>query len=226
MAGRRVLLIDDDANLRDMVGLVLRNEQYEVHSVATGRQGLDNLAQTPPDLVILDINLPDMLGFDVIKELRRSSQVCVLMLTGRSDVTDVVQGLDGGADDYLLKPFRSEELLARVRALLRRVPSVDEPLAVGGGQVIIDTKSRTVHVRGEQVEFTPTEYQLLLLMAQNPGSVFEHQTLLRKVWGDEYVNDTAYLKVYIWHLRRKVEQDPHEPKIVMTEWGVGYRLAS
>ncbi len=225
MTGRRVLLIDDDANLRDMVGLVLQNEQYEVQSVATGRQGLDNLVQTPPDLVILDINLPDMLGFDVVKEIRRSSQVCVLMLTGRSDVTDVVQGLDGGADDYLLKPFRSEELLARVRALLRRIPSADEPLAVGGGQVVIDSKSRTVHIRGEQVEFTPTEYQLLLLMAQNPGSVFEHQTLLRKVWGDEYVNDTAYLKVYIWHLRRKVEQDPHEPKIVMTEWGVGYRLA-
>lgn len=220
-----MLIIDDDANLREMVGLVLRSEHYQVSTEPTGREGLDHILRQPPDLVVLDVNLPDMTGFDVLRELRQSSKVCVLMLTGRSDPADVVQGLDNGADDYLLKPFRSEELLARVRALLRRVPALDQPLQAAGGDIQIDTKTRVVLVRNTPVELTPTEYKLLLLMAQSPGEVFDHQTLLRQVWGDEYINDTAYLKVYIWHLRRKLERDPHDPKIVMTEWGVGYRLA-
>lgn len=225
MSERRVLIVDDDAKLRETVTMVLDPQGYRTQTAATGKDGLHQAREYAPDLLLLDVNLPDMEGFDVVRELRRFSNVPVLMLTGRAESTDIVSGLDSGADDYLTKPFKADELLARVRALLRRVPSVDQPISVADNQVEIDTKTRVVRVRGEQVDLTPTEYQLLLLLAQHPGEVLDHQTLLQRVWGDEYVNDTAYLKVYIWHLRRKLEQNPHDPKIVMTEWGVGYRLA-
>jgi two-component system, OmpR family, KDP operon response regulator KdpE len=225
MGERRVLIVDDDSTLRETVTMVLDPQGYRTQTAATGKDGLHQAREYAPDLLLLDVNLPDMDGFDVVRELRRFSNVPVLMLTGRTGSTDIVSGLDSGADDYLTKPFKADELLARVRALLRRVPSVDQPISVADDQVEIDTKTRVVRVRGEQVDLTPTEYQLLLLLAQHPGEVLDHQTLLQRVWGDEYVSDTAYLKVYIWHLRRKLEQNPHDPKIVMTEWGVGYRLA-
>ncbi len=225
MAERRVLVVDDDPHLGDMVSLVLGDGEYQVQHVGTGQEGLERLRKESADLLILDVGLPDMSGFDVLRELRKESNVCVLMLTGRGDASDIVTGLDTGADDYLVKPFRSDELGARVRALLRRAPAPSEIITAAGGALTIDPRTRTVEVRGEQVELTPTEYQLLLLMAQAPGEVFDHRTLLQKVWGEEYVNDTAYLKVYIWHLRRKLEQNPREPRIVLTEWGVGYRLA-
>lgn len=225
MGERRVLIVDDDPQLRETVTIVLNTQDYNVQAAATGKDGLSQAANITPDLVILDVNLPDMEGFEVVRELRRFSNTPVLMLTGRAESTDIVSGLDSGADDYLTKPFKSDELLARVRALLRRVPASDQPISAANGQLEIDSKLRTVRVRGEKIDLTPTEYQLLLLLAQHPGQVLDHQTLLQRVWGDEYVNDTAYLKVYIWHLRRKLEQNPHDPKIVMTEWGVGYRLA-
>lgn len=225
MGERRILIVDDDPQLRETVTIVLSTQDYNVQAAAAGKEGLAQALAISPDLVILDVNLPDMEGFEVVRELRRFSSVPVLMLTGRAESTDIVSGLDSGADDYLTKPFKSDELLARVRALLRRVPTTDQPINAAEGQLEVDTKLRTVRVRGEKVDLTPTEYQLLLLLAQHPGEVLDHHTLLQRVWGDEYVNDTAYLKVYIWHLRRKLEQNPHDPKIVMTEWGVGYRLA-
>lgn len=225
MGSRRILIVDDDPQLRETVTMVLNTQDYQVQAAATGKDGLAQASEQTPDLLILDVNLPDMQGFEVVRELRRVSNVPVLMLTGRTQSSDIVSGLDSGADDYLTKPFKADELLARVRALLRRVPTSDQPIKAAAGQLEIDTKMRVVQVRGEPVDLTPTEYQLLLLLAQHPGQVLDHQTLLQRVWGDEYVNDTAYLKVYIWHLRRKLEQNPHDPKIVMTEWGVGYRLA-
>lgn len=225
MGERRILIVDDDPELRETVTIVLHTQNYEVQTAATGKDGLAQVAELSPDLMVLDVVLPDMEGFEVVRELRRMSNVPVLMLTGRSASSDIVSGLDSGADDYLVKPFKSDELLARVRALLRRVPSSDQPICAAEGQLEIDTKMRVVRVRGEPVDLTPTEYQLLLLLAQHPGQVLDHHTLLQRVWGEEYVNDTAYLKVYIWHLRRKLEHNPHDPKIVMTEWGVGYRLA-
>jgi two-component system KDP operon response regulator KdpE len=225
MAERRILIIDDDPQLRETVTIVLTSQEYDVQAAPTGKEGIAQVSDRAPDLVVLDVNLTDMLGFEVVREIRRFSNVPVLMLTGRSESSDIVSGLDSGADDYLIKPFKADELLARVRALLRRVPSSEQPITAAEGQLEIDTKMRITRVRGEQVDLTPTEYQLLLLLAQHPGEVLDHQMLLQRVWGDEYVNDTAYLKVYIWHLRRKLEQNPHDPKIVMTEWGVGYRLA-
>ncbi len=225
MAARRILIVDDDPHLAEMVGLVLGSEEYEVESATTARASLQLIEQQPPDLVILDVNLPDISGFDLLRELRTHSNVCVLMLTARADAQDLVAGLDTGADDYLVKPFRPDELGARVRALLRRAPQTNPLLTIGGGEVTIDPKTRSVSVRGEPVDLTPTEYELLLIMAEQPGQVFDHHTLLSRVWGEEYVNDTAYLKVYIWHLRRKLESQPREPKIVLTDWGVGYQLA-
>lgn len=225
MAERRILIIDDDPQLRESVTIVLTTQEYDVQAAPNGKEGIAQVSERAPDLIVLDVNLPDMLGFEVVREIRRFSNVPVLMLTGRAESSDIVSGLDSGADDYLTKPFKPDELLARVRALLRRVPSAEQPITAGEGQLEIDTKMRIVRVRGEQVDLTPTEYQLLLLLAQHPGEVLDHQTLLQRVWGEEYVNDTAYLKVYIWHLRRKLELSPHDPKIVMTEWGVGYRLA-
>ncbi len=226
MADRRVLIVDDDPNMRDMVSIVLDGPDYVVDTAGTGRDGLQKVAEQAPDLLILDVGLPDMDGFEVLRNLRRTSNICVLMLTGRGEASDVVTGLDTGADDYLVEPFRSEELSARVRALLRRVPAADELISVAGDSVTVEPKTRTVTVRGETVDLTPTEYQLLFLMAQSPGQVFDHRTLLSNVWGDEYINDTAYLKVYIWHLRRKLEENPRDPKIILTDWGVGYRVAT
>lgn len=225
MTTRRVLVVDDDPHLGHMVSLVLDDGAYQVEHVGTGHEALEHQRQQPADLVILDIGLPDMSGFDVLRELRHASNVYVLMLTGRGEASDIVAGLDIGADDYLVKPFRSDELSARVRALLRRAPPADQSLTAAGGTLRIEPRTRTVQVRGEVVELTPTEYHLLLLMAQNAGQVFDHRTLLQQVWGEDKVNDTAYLKVYIWHLRRKLELNPRDPQIVLTEWGVGYRLA-
>lgn len=226
MTTRRILIVDDDPQLCEMVTLVLDSDEYEVESAVTGQDGLSRIERHPPDLVILDVNLPDISGFDLLRRLRSRSNVCVLMLTARTDARDLVTGLDTGADDYLSKPFRPDELGARVRALLRRSPQSNPLITIAAGEVVIDPKTRAVRVRGEPVALTPTEYELLTLMAEHPGQVFDHHTLLANVWGEQYVNDTAYLKVYIWHLRRKLEALPREPKIVLTEWGVGYRLAS
>jgi two-component system KDP operon response regulator KdpE len=163
-------------------------------------------------------------GWEACRKLREFSTVPVLMLTARVQSQDIVTGLDSGADDYLLKPFNMDELMARVRALLRRVPSPNRPVDAGGGEISIDKQKREVLIRGEQVDLTPTEYDLLLLLAENTGTVLEHEVLLRGVWGQEYTKDNDYLKVYIWHLRRKIEIDPRDPKLLLTEWGVGYRL--
>lgn len=180
--------------------------------------------ESPPDLVIMDVMMPEMDGWEACKKLREFSQVPVLMLTARVQSHDIVTGLDSGADDYLLKPFNMDELMARVRALLRRVPSPNRPITAGNGEIVIDKQKREVRVRNEQVDLTPTEYDLLVLLAENAGTVMEHEALLRGVWGQEYTKDNDYLKVYIWHLRRKIEIDPRDPKILLTEWGVGYRL--
>jgi two-component system, OmpR family, KDP operon response regulator KdpE len=226
MAARRILIVDDDPKLCEMVTLVLDDGDYEIESASTGADGLNLIEQRPPDLIILDVNLPDINGFDLLRELRPRSNVPVLMLTARADAQDLVTGLDTGADDYLTKPFRADELGARVRALLRRIPRANPLISVAGGEVVIDLKTRAVLVRGELIDLTPTEYDLLTLMAEHPGQVFEHHTLLTHVWGEEYAHDTSYLKVYIWHLRRKLEAEPRHPRIVLTEWGVGYRLAA
>jgi two-component system KDP operon response regulator KdpE len=224
MQQRKILIVDDESGLRELVRINLEHEGFGVLQAENGVQGLDAVREGQPDLVIMDVMMPEMDGWEACKKLREFSTVPVLMLTARVQSQDIVTGLDSGADDYLLKPFNMDELMARVRALLRRVPSPNRPVAAGGGEISIDKQKREVLVRGEPVDLTPTEYDLLLLLAENAGTVLEHETLLRGVWGQEYTKDNDYLKVYIWHLRRKIEIDPRDPKLLLTEWGVGYRL--
>jgi two-component system KDP operon response regulator KdpE len=221
---RKILIVDDESGLRELVRINLEHEGYGVLQAENGVQGLAQVREQQPDLVIMDVMMPEMDGWETCKKLREFSQVPVLMLTARVQSQDIVTGLDSGADDYLLKPFNMDELMARVRALLRRVPSPNRPVTAGNSEITIDKQKREVKVRGEPVDLTPTEYDLLLLLAENAGTVLEHETLLRGVWGQEYTKDNDYLKVYIWHLRRKIEIDPRDPKLLLTEWGVGYRL--
>lgn len=224
MEQRTVLIVDDDPGLRELIRINLEHEGYRVLQAVNGVQCLEMVRHDRPELVLMDVMMPEMDGLEACARLREFSQVPVLMLTAKVQSKDIITGLDKGADDYLVKPFNVDELTARIRALLRRVPSVYRPLAIAEGQIQIDQHKREVQVRNEVVDLTPTEYQLLLLLAENAGKVVEHETLLRAVWGQEYTRDNDYLKVYIWHLRRKLEQDPRNPKLLLTEWGVGYRL--
>ena len=224
MEQRTVLIVDDDPGLRELIRINLEHEGYRVMQAVNGAQCLEMVREERPDLVLLDVMMPEMDGLEACERLREFSQVPVLMLTAKVQSRDVITGLDKGADDYLLKPFNIDELAARIRALLRRLPSAYRPIVASDGQIQIDQQKREILVRGEQVDLTPTEYQLLLLLAEHAGRVVEHEMLLRAVWGQEYTKDNDYLKVYIWHLRRKLEQDPRNPKLLLTEWGVGYRL--
>ena len=221
---RTILIVDDEPGLRELVRINLEHEGYGVLQAENGMAGLSAVQEQRPDLVIMDVMMPEMDGWEACKKLREFSQVPVLMLTAKVQSQDIVTGLESGADDYLIKPFNMDELMARVRALLRRVPSPNRPVTAGNNEIEIDKNKREVLVRGTPVDLTPTEYDLLLMLAENAGKVLEHETLLRGVWGQEYTKDNDYLKVYIWHLRRKLEQDPRDPKLLLTEWGVGYRM--
>lgn len=225
MDQRTILVVDDDNSLRELVRINLEHEGYRVEQARNGLECLTAVREHRPDLVVLDIHMPEMDGVEACAKIREFSQLPILMLTARVKSQDVVTGLDSGADDYLGKPFNMDELLARIRALLRRTPAAHRPLSAGADEIQIDQQKREVRVRNELVDLTPTEYQLLLILAEHAGSVVEHEKLLRAVWGQEYTRDNDYLKVYIWHLRRKLEQDPRNPTLLLTEWGVGYRLA-
>jgi two-component system KDP operon response regulator KdpE len=224
MEQRTILVVDDDNGLRELIRINLEHEGYGVIQAANGLQCVTAVREQRPDMVILDVMMPEMDGLEACGKVREFSQVPILMLTAKVQSEDVITGLDRGADDYLIKPFNMDELSARIRALLRRVPPAYRPLAAGDGQITIDQQKREVRVRDEVVDLTPTEYHLLLILAEHAGRVVEHETLLRAVWGQEYTKDNDYLKVYIWHLRRKIELDPRNPKLLLTEWGVGYRL--
>ncbi len=224
MEQRTILVVDDDNGLRELIRINLEHEGYGVIQAANGVQCLTSVRELRPDMVILDVMMPEMDGLEACGKVREFSQVPILMLTAKVQSEDVITGLDKGADDYLLKPFNMDELSARIRALLRRVPPAYRPLSAGDEQIQIDQQKREVRVRGDVVDLTPTEYHLLLILTENAGKVVEHETLLRAVWGQEYTKDNDYLKVYIWHLRRKIEVDPRNPKLLLTEWGVGYRL--
>jgi DNA-binding response OmpR family regulator len=226
MEQRTILVVDDDNGLRELIRINLEHEGYAVIQAANGVQCVQAVREQRPDMVILDVMMPEMDGVEACGKVREFSQIPILMLTAKVQSEDVITGLDRGADDYLLKPFNMDELSARIRALLRRVPPAYRPLSAGQGEILIDQQKREVRVRGEPVDLTPTEYHLLLILAENVSKVVAHETLLRAVWGQEYTRDNDYLKVYIWHLRRKIEQDPRNPILLITEWGVGYRLLS
>jgi len=220
-----VLIIDDEVQIRRLLRRTLEQEGYRVLLVENGREGLAHAGTDRPDVVVLDLGLPDMDGLEVLTELRSGSSVPILILSVREAEETIVHALDGGADDYLTKPFRTGELLARIRALLRHRVSGQEDQVFTSEDLTVDLSARTVTVRGQAVRLTPTEYSLLALFVTNAGKVLTHSYLLREVWGPAYAEETQYLRVFVGQLRKKIEHDPTTPRILLTESGVGYRLA-
>ncbi len=221
----RVLVVDDDTALAEMIGIVLRGEGLEVVVCADGATALDAVRRTRPDLVLLDLMLPGTDGFEVCRQIRAESMVPVVMLTARSDTADVVRGLEVGADDYVPKPFKPKELVARVRARLRRLDPAPAgpPEALSIGPVTIDVAGHAVHRDGLPVPLTPLEFDLLLALARRPGQVFSREQLLEQVWGYRHAADTRLVNVHVQRLRSKVEEDPEHPEVVLTVRGVGYK---
>ena len=222
-----ILVVDDEARMRRFIRMNLELEGYQVSEAENGLQAVQKVREELPDLVLLDVMMPEMDGFEALEIIRQASNVPVIMLTIKSEENDKVRGLSGGADDYVTKPFSPRELTSRIQAILRRaaMPSptakttitIDEDLAV-------DFRRREVIARGEQVKLRPTEYRLLYHLVNNAGWVMTHEALLSKVWGYEYRDDTQLLRLYITYLRQKIEPDPSNPKYIFNERGVGYRF--
>ena len=218
----KVLLVDDDATLRRTLGIGLRAEGHEVLLAADGRTALQALREDRPDVVVLDLGLPDLSGVDVLRQLRSWSTTPVVVLSARAESTEKVQALDLGADDYVTKPFGMEELLARVRAAARRAGS-DVPV-LEAGDLVVDLPARRVTKAGEVIRLTPTEWGILELLVRSPGRLVSQQDLLHEVWGPSYGKETNYLRVYVSGLRKKLEDDPASPRHLITAPGMGYRF--
>ncbi|RIK43240.1 MAG: DNA-binding response regulator [Chloroflexi bacterium] len=223
--GLHVLVVDDEVQIRRFLKISLEASGYQVSECATGREALEKAALLRPDLIILDLGLPDMDGVTVITRLREWTQTPVIILSVRDADSDKVAALDAGADDYLTKPFSVAELTARLRVAIRHIAPEPEVTCFRSGDLQIDLARRLVMVRGQPVKLTPTEYALLRLLVQHAGRVLTHRQILRAVWGPEYVDETHYLRVYFAQLRQKLEADPARPELILTEPGVGYRLA-
>jgi two-component system KDP operon response regulator KdpE len=221
---RRVLIVDDEAPLRRALSTSLRARGYDVSSVTGGEQAVVSVADKTTDLVLLDLGLGDMEGLDVLKRIRLMSELPVIVLTARDTQADKVALLDAGADDYVTKPFDTEELLARIRAALRRKPEgVVVPTLITRDGVLIDLGRRLVTVNGERVPLTPTELALLEVMASHSGRLLTHDFLLRQVWGPGYGRESNYLRTYVGQLRKKLRDDAASPRFIVTEPGIGYR---
>jgi len=223
------LIIEDEPQIRRFVRAALEAEGWQVHEAATQQRGLIESGTRKPDLLVLDLGLPDGDGMDLIRDVRTWSSVPIIVLSARADESDKIAALDAGADDYLTKPFGVGELLARVRANLRRPRAVaaEEGDAVFRfGTVEVDPRSRLVWRDGAEVHLTPIEYRLLSVLVANPGRVLTHRQLLREVWGPSHSDQSHYLRIYMGHLRQKLEADPAQPRHLLTETGVGYRLVA
>jgi DNA-binding response OmpR family regulator len=220
----RILLVEDDERIRMSMRLALEGEGYEVDEAASGEVALGRFADQPADVVLLDLMLPGMDGFECCRQLRRVSTVPVVMVTARSDTHDVVAGLEAGADDYVTKPFVAKELSARIRALLRRVRAADQPSLARFGDVEVRPEEGTVLRDGEEVHCTRTEFRLLCELVANPGKVLSREQLLDRVWGYDYFGDGRLVDVHIRRLRMKVEPDPANPSHILTVRGLGYKL--
>jgi two-component system, OmpR family, KDP operon response regulator KdpE len=225
----RILVVDDEPDVVESVrlGFTLQWREVDVLGASTGELALDAVERERPDIVLLDVGLPDMDGFAVLRELREFSDVPVVMLTARDDAMDKVKGLELGADDYVTKPFNHLELMARVKAVLRRLdmpaPTSRAP-SFRSGELEVDFARQEARIRGERIELTPTEYQVLYHLVRNAGHVLQHGTLLAKVWGREYIDEVDYIRVYIRRLREKLGDDPEHPRYIQTERRLGYRF--
>ena len=222
----RILVVDDDVALAEMIGIVLQNEGYDVFFCADGSAALTQFQENNPDLVLLDVMLPGMDGFDVCRAIRRVSDAPIVMLTARSDTSDVVTGLEAGADDYVPKPFKPKELVARVRARLRgrEDSQADEGLTLQ--DLSIDVSGHIVKREGRVIALTPLEFDLLVTLARSPWKVFSREELLEQVWGYRHAADTRLVNVHVQRLRSKIERDPERPELVVTVRGVGYRAGA
>jgi two-component system KDP operon response regulator KdpE len=221
-----ILIIDDEVQIRRLLEITLSAHGYKISEATTGKEGLAFAATTHPVLIILDLGLPDADGIEILKKLREWYQKPIIILSVRNSEDDIIKALDNGANDYLTKPFRTGELLARIRVAIRQSQNEsDEPILVFGS-LTIDLANHTARRNSELIKLTSTEFSLLALLAKNEGRVLTHQYILKEVWGMGYIEQTQYLRVFIAQLRKKVEDDPAKPKLLNTESGIGYRFGS
>lgn len=219
-----VLVIDDEVQIRRLLDLTLGSNGYKVILAENGDEGIRRAGMDKPDVIVLDLGLPDVDGTAVLRRVREWSTVPIIILSVRNAEPEIIRCLDAGADDYLVKPFRTGELLARLRSAIRHRPSTLQEEVLTTGSLTIDLAARIVKKNGEVVKLTATEYNLLALFARNAGRVLTHHYILEQVWGPGYVEETEYTRVYVGQLRKKVEDDPANPKLLITESGIGYRL--
>ncbi|MFQ5814661.1 MAG: response regulator transcription factor [Anaerolineae bacterium] len=230
MSGRKgkLLIVDDDDKLVEAIELYLNRAGYDVITATDGLQGMQQMYSQRPDLIVLDVMMPTMDGWETCQRIREISDVPIIMLTARGQESDRVMGLKLGADDYVAKPFSLKELEARVEAVLRRTrlpPPAKGRILYADDELVIDSERLEVSRGGERVQLTATEQRLLFYLAENAGRVLTNEQILEAVWGAEYVNEVDYVKLYIWRLRQKIEEDPRQPKYILTERGLGYRFA-
>lgn len=219
-----ILIIDDEPQIRKLLQINLESNDYKVIQASTGKEGVVLSANHPPDLILLDIGLPDKSGHEILKELREWYNNPIIILSVQDNEIDIVSALDNGATDYLTKPFRTGELLARIRSAIRRNHTIENETAIICNNLEIDLVARLVKRDGEIIKLTSTEYNLLALFAKNESKVLTHQYLLKEIWGYSYQTETQYLRVFVGSLRKKIENNPNNPEHIITESGVGYRF--
>ncbi len=224
MNNPEILVIDDEPQIRKLLQITLESNDYKVWQATTGKEGIIMAANHPPELILLDIGLPDINGHAVLKELRTWFNKAIIIVSVQNSETDVITALDNGATDYLTKPFRTGELLARIRSSLRKNNSEDNNLTIESGELQIDLTARTLKRNNEIVKLTATEYNLLVLFAKNEGRVLTHQYILKEIWGVSFQAETQYLRVFVGTLRKKIEPNPNQPIHIVTESGIGYRF--
>jgi two-component system KDP operon response regulator KdpE len=222
--GFNILVVDDEIQIRKLLEISLEANDYRVNFAVNGKEGITMAASHQPDLILLDLGLPDEDGQDVLVKLRAWYQNPIIILSVKSAEEEIVKALDNGANDYLTKPFRTQELLARIRTALRITSNSVIESVISFGNIAVDFASRVVKVDNEIIKFTATEYNLLTLLIKNDGRVLTHQYILKEIWGQSYSEQTQYLRVFVAQLRKKIEQDPNRPRYIITESGVGYRF--